>query len=232
MARNKSRRKKKLVVKKRFFVFLLILILLIVGLVFGINKLFNREEAVIPTPPIYNSQIEFGHKLMLAARGYINSDLTYDGTYFAGGYPPDNLGVCTDVVWKGFKGIGLTLKDVMDEDVANNLEAYSSVIAYPDPNIDFRLVQRLEVFFERNGQVITNDLNNLLAWQPGDIVTFESSHVAVVSNLTNLFGYPYIIQHGKDPAAEEDRIAATDGMKISGHYRINRADIPSIILGR
>lgn len=59
----------------------------------------------------------------------------------------------------------------------------------------------------------------MLAWQPGDLVTFESSHIAVVSNLRNIWGRPYIIQHGKDPAAEEDRLVASDGMEISGHYR-------------
>ena len=66
---------------------------------------------------------------------------------------------------------------------------------------------------------MTTDINNLLAWQPGDIVTFESSHVAIVSSIRNIWGRPYIIQHGKDPAAEEDRIYASDGMEISGHYR-------------
>ena len=77
----------------------------------------------------------------------------------------------------------------------------------------------MEVFFQRNAEVLTTDINNLLAWQPGDIVTFESSHVAIVSSIRNIWGRPYIIQHGKDPAAEEDRIYASDGMEISGHYR-------------
>ena len=64
-----------------------------------------------------------------------------------------------------------------------------------------------------------SDPDAVLAWQPGDLVTFESSHIAVVSNLRNIWGRPYIIQHGKDPAAEEDRLVASDGMEISGHYR-------------
>ncbi len=120
---------------------------------------------------------------------------------------------------KGFRGIGLNLKNLVDKDIADHYEAYSDVVSVPDPNIDFRLVPTLEVFFQRNAEVLTTDINNLLAWQPGDIVTFESSHVAIVSSIRNIWGRPYIIQHGKDPAAEEDRIYASDGMEISGHYR-------------
>lgn len=161
-----------------------------------------------------------GYQMMMASKAYIsNPDLRYEDTYFTGGYPPDDIGVCTDVVWKGFQGAGINLKNLVDKDIMKHFQAYSDVISTPDPNIDFRLVPRLEVFFERNAEVLTNDVNNLLAWQPGDIVTFESSHVAIVSNLRNLWGQPYIIQHGKDPAAEEDRIFASDGMEISGHYR-------------
>ena len=46
-----------------------------------------------------------------------------------------------------------------------------------------------------------------------------SDHVAVVSCLRNLFGEPYIIQHGKDPAGDEDRINAIDGLDLTYHYR-------------
>ena len=161
-----------------------------------------------------------GFSIMMAAKVYIsNENLRYDDSYFAGGYPPDDIGVCTDVVWKGLAGIDVSLKDLVDADIAENPQAYSQVVSVPDPNIDFRLVPVLEVFFQRNAQVLTTDPDAVLAWQPGDLVTFESSHIAVVSNLRNIWGRPYIIQHGKDPAAEEDRLVASDGMEISGHYR-------------
>ncbi len=216
MAKRNSRRKRRYRAKPRFFVFFILLVCVIgSGVFFALNSNSSEE-----TGPVTRRQFEAGMKIMMAARDYIHSDLTYVDTYFNGGYPPDNLGVCTDVVWKGMLGADVIIKDLMDRDVADNLDAYKNVISIPDPNIDFRLVPRLEVFFERNAEVLTNDVTNLLQWQPGDIVTFESSHVAIVSDLRNLFGYPYIIQHGKDPAAEEDRIFASDGMKISGHYRL------------
>ncbi len=210
------RHKKKYRMKPRFFVILAVLVGLIAGGVLYFNfysdsKAENEEKS---------AQLEQGWQIMLASRIYIcNKDLRYDDQYYAGGYPPDDIGVCTDVVWKGFRGIGVNLKNLVDKDIAENIEAYSDVISVPDPNIDFRLVPRLEVFFQRNAENLTTDVDNLLAWQPGDIVTFESSHVAIVSSIRNIWGRPYIIQHGKDPAAEEDRIYASDGMEISGHFR-------------
>ena len=210
------RGKKRYRVKPRFFVILILLICFVGGgvLYFNLHSRSANENAE------RSAQLEQGRQIMLASRIYIcNKDLRYDDQYYNGGYPPDDIGVCTDVVWKGFRGIGLNLKNLVDKDIADHYEAYSDVVSVPDPNIDFRLVPTLEVFFQRNAEVLTTDINNLLAWQPGDIVTFESSHVAIVSSIRNIWGRPYIIQHGKDPASEEDRIYASDGMEISGHYR-------------
>lgn len=161
-----------------------------------------------------------GRKLSMAARAYIsNENLRYDETYVAGGYPEADKGVCTDVVWSAFSKIGISLKDLVDKDIAMHPEAYASVIEVPDPNIDFRRVNVLEIFFERHAESLTTDVDDIFAWQPGDIVIFESSHIAVISDFRNVWGRPYVIQHGKDPAAEEDRLCASDGMEISGHYR-------------
>ena len=203
--------------KLRFFIILLLIIAVLSGYTY---YLFENDNYVNEKTPFNAEKYETGMKIMMAARAYINTDLKYDSGYFSGGYPPDNLGVCTDVVWKAFQGIDVNLKKLVDKDIANNFGAYSQVISTADPNIDFRYVPVLEIYFSRNAEVLTNDLRNLLAWAPGDIVIFESSHVAIISDLRNIFGYPYLIQHGRDPAAEEDRILASDGMKISGHYRI------------
>ncbi|WP_419024043.1 DUF1287 domain-containing protein [Emergencia sp.] len=211
------RHKKKYRMKPRFFVILAVL----VGLIAGGILYFNFHSDSKAENDEKSAQLDQGYQIMLASRMYIcNKDLRYDDKYYAGGYPPEDIGVCTDVVWKGFQGIGVNLKNLVDKDIAENIEAYSDVISVnADPNIDFRLVPTLEVFFQRNAENLTTDVDNLLAWQPGDIVTFESSHVAIVSSIRNIWGRPYIIQHGKDPAAEEDRIFASDGMEISGHFR-------------
>ena len=204
--------------KPRFFLIISLLLCLLIGsTVFAFLRSDGKGEE---NGDSLREQYLQGFSIMMAAKVYIsNENLRYDDSYFAGGYPPDDIGVCTDVVWKGLAGIDVSLKDLVDADIAENPQAYSQVVSVPDPNIDFRLVPVLEVFFQRNAQVLTTDPDAVLAWQPGDLVTFESSHIAVVSNLRNIWGRPYIIQHGKDPAAEEDRLVASDGMEISGHYR-------------
>lgn len=217
-----TRRKYK--VKPRFFIVVaVILCLLLAGVILLVRGCGGSDDGAMRTDLLRTQQVQ-GRKMMTAARIYINTEgLHYDDGYYAGGYPPDDVGVCTDVVWKAMEAVGVNIKDLVAEDISSHFKAYEDLISVQDPNIDFRLVPQLERFLERNAQVLTTDVDDVLAWQPGDIVTFESSHVAVVSRRCNMWGRPYIIQHGKDPAAEEDRIFASDGMEISGHFRWNLA---------
>lgn len=204
---------KKYKVKPRFFVITTCILASALFLGFNYSRFWEDEKT-------FFAQGVQNKKIVMTARAYIsNPNLRYEDNYYDGGYPPEDIGVCTDVVWKGFQGIGVNLKELVDNDIEQNFQAYEDVISVHDANIDFRLVPVLEVFFQRQTEVLTNDPYDLLAWQPGDIVVFESSHIAIVSNLTNIWGRPYIIQHGKDPAAEEDRLVAADGMEISGHFR-------------
>ncbi len=207
-------RQRKYQIKARFYVFLSLFLAVALGVTAYV--LFSQDE--IDLAP--SKEIEQGFMITMAARAYIsNEELRYEDTYFAGGYPPDDIGVCTDVVWKAFEGIDVSIKDLVDADTYYYPKAYVDVISIRDTNIDFRLVPQLERFFERNSKVLSTDVDNLIVWQAGDIVTFESSHVAIVSPFRNLWGRSYVIQHGKDPAAEEDRLFAADGMKVSGHFR-------------
>ena len=217
-----SRRKhvKRIIIRPRFFVILAV----ILGLVLGAAVYFAGQGE--QKQKAFGDMTEQGFRIMMSARAYISNDkLRYDDAYFAGGYPPDDIGVCTDVVWKGLNGAGISIKDLMDADISAHFSAYDDLISVADPNIDFRLVPQMERYLERRAISLDTDVDNYFAWQAGDIVTFESSHVAIVSSLRNVWGRPYIIQHGKDPAAEEDRIFASDGMKISGHFRM-----PEVIL--
>lgn len=51
----------------------------------------------------------------------------YKSAYYAGGYPPENEGVCTDVIWRALKNAGYLLKDMVDEDIKNNIKEYPRV---------------------------------------------------------------------------------------------------------
>ena len=62
--------------------------------------------------------------IMLGARKDAENHPKYDGTYYAGGYPPENIGVCTDVVWRAFKNAGYSLKDMVDKDIVVDIQGY------------------------------------------------------------------------------------------------------------
>ena len=222
--RNRKRRKRYRL-KPRFFVFLGIIVLLLIVLIVKIAGAFLGSPAVSRHPvETEGLSYEQGTRVMIAAKSYINTEgLTYNDAYYENGYPPKNIGVCTDVVWNGLRGIGVDFKALIDHDTEQNFDAYTEVIASRDPNLDFRLVPVLRVWLDRHAVRETADPGVILAWQPGDIVIYDDQHVAVVSGLRNLFGYPFVIQHGKDPAGDEDRLFNDSGLILTDHYRLPSA---------
>ena len=159
--------------------------------------------------------------ILLGAKAEAERKPKYQSTYYAGGYPPDTEGVCTDVIWRALRDAGYSLKDMIDEDIAQNVETYPRVEGKPDRNIDFRRVPNLKVYFERNHITLTNDLTQIAEWQPGDIVVFGSKHVGIISDKRNKDGVPYLIHNGGQPNREEDILELYNQYEpISGHYRL------------
>lgn len=86
--------------------------------------------------------------ILLGARKDAENHPSYESAYYAGGYPPEDIGVCTDVIWRAFKNAGYSLKDMVNNDIAENTDQYLRVTGDPDPNIDFRRVPNLKVFLK------------------------------------------------------------------------------------
>lgn len=151
------------------------------------------------------------------ARAYIKTRPKYKSKYYSTGYPDDGYGVCTDVVAQALLDAGYDLQTLVDNSIKNNPELYK--IEKRDPNIDFRRVVNLNVFFSENAQSLTTDINDIAAWQGGDIVCF-SHHIGIVSNRRNSRGVPYVIHHANPLQVryEEDILEKRDD--IIGHYRI------------
>ena len=159
--------------------------------------------------------------IVLGARAEAERKPEYKSAYYAGGYPPVTEGVCTDVIWRALQDAGYLLKDMVDEDIAQNVELYPRVNGKPEPNIDFRRVPNLKVYFERNHIVLTNDLAQIEEWQPGDIVTFGTVHIGIISDKRKKNGVPYLIHNGGQPHREEDILELYNEFEpISGHYRL------------
>ena len=194
----------------------------VIGLSVAIYAYFqNREpEPVIvevEEEPIILSKLE---RLILGARKDALAMPAYVNAYYAGGYPPENEGTCTDLVWRAFMEADIVLKDLVDEDIKTNRERYKH-IAYRDPNIDFRRVQNLAIFFENNAEILTTDVYDTQAWQAGDIVVFGNyEHIGIVSDIRNANDIPYLIHNNDQPVREEDRLEyGSYTMGIKAHYR-------------
>jgi len=151
----------------------------------------------------------------------------YDARYWQGGYPPEDIGVCTDLVWRAFAHAGYDLKTMVDKDIAANTSLYPRVNGPPDPNIDFRRTINLAVFFKRHAQVLTTDTTQVEQWQPGDIVTFGTWHSAMVSDRRTPEGRPYLLHNMGQRNREED---ALEHWEISGHFRFDATQIPQELL--
>lgn len=146
----------------------------------------------------------------------------YKSAYYAGGYPPDDEGVCTDTVWRAFKNAGILLKDLVDEDIKKHIELYPRVNGIRDTNIDFRRVKNLKVFFERFAINLTLDPTEKEEWMPGDIVIFGTTHIGIISDKRNKDGITYLIHNAGQPLREEDALMKWHKKSpITGHFRFD-----------
>lgn len=203
---------------------------------FGINKYFYQDFFYFMKSPIRIDNLVIEKDMDMdgvldlkdiveGARREADNKTKYMSNYYEGGYPPDNEGVCTDVVIRALKNAGYDLKSAMDEDIKTNLKMYKN-INKPDTNIDFRRVKNQFVFFTNNTisltiQVKPFDKENMSEWQNGDIVVLKKAdHVAIISDKRRKDGVPYVIHNSYPYAKENDRLMrwCLQG-RIIGHFR-------------
>lgn len=153
--------------------------------------------------------------------------------YYQGGDPPPQLAICTDIVARAFKEAGFDLQKLVHRDISENFSVYPLRKIWnqhvPDPNIDYRRIQNLEIFFKRNAKALTIDFNpinteNLNSWLPGDIVFFDmdkdgySDNVGIISDTTTRDGVPKVIYNYIEPGYTcEENILEKE--IITGHFR-------------
>lgn len=183
---------------------------------------FNIETIYSGTD-FNNNHIDDYTDIVLGARKDAQNHPAYNGAYYAGGYPPEDIGVCTDVIWRAFKEAGYSLRDMVDRDIQERPDAYPN-IKKRDNNIDFRRVENLRVFFDTYAISLTIDSSQTDQWQPGDIVIFgNNTHIGIVSDKRNHKGVTYMIHNGGQPNREEDLFKRA---KATAHYRFDFATLP------
>jgi uncharacterized protein len=165
-------------------------------------------------------------KLVNAARLQTLSAAVYDGSYARVGYPmgdvPANRGVCTDLVIRAYRAIGIDLQVLVHEDMRAHFDLYPRLwgLRQPDRNIDHRRVPNLQRFLER-AEAKIRTTQAATAYLPGDLVTWmlpgNLPHIGIVSDRRATgSGNPLIIHNIGAGPAEEDMLFA---YPITGHYR-------------
>lgn len=219
---------------KRIIFIVLVLLVILIGLLnyFGLlpkkkytSSYFNISN-IVSSIDYNNNGIDDYSDIVSGAKIDAENKPKYKSVYYDGGYPPDNEGVCTDVIWRAFKNAGYSLKDMLDNDIINNQNDYD--IETIDKNIDFRRVVNLRVFFDKYATTLTNDIKKIDEWMPGDIVIFgNNKHIGIVSNYRNQKGIPYIIHNGGQPVREQDYLEKST---VTKHYRFDASNIDEDIL--
>jgi uncharacterized protein YijF (DUF1287 family) len=156
---------------------------------------------------------------------------TYDDRYWEGGYPPDDIGVCADVIWRAFKNAGYDLKAMIDSDIQNRTFAYID-ISRPDPDIDFRRVYNLLIFFQSYAIPLTNDITQINEWQPGDIAIFcneydNPDHIGIISDKRAEDGTALLIHNSGQLEREEN---ALPDRIVMAHFRFDASLLDADIL--
>ena len=217
---------------------LLLIVALIAGLYFGEMYGFIPEfawknshfgiETVQSSVDFDGDGIDDYTDIMKGARKDALRHPKYVDEYYEGGYPPNSKGVCTDVIWRAFKNAGYDLKAMVDSDIANRPWAYPH-IEQADPNIDFRRVKNLCIFFQTYAQSLTTDITDLSQWQPGDIVVFgDDVHIGIISEYRSTDGTAFVIHNGGTNLDREENALPND--TVTGHYRFDASLIDASIL--
>ena len=164
--------------------------------------------------------------LIEAAMAQTKRPVVYDGSYRIIPYPngdvPPTIGVCTDVVIRAYRAIGIDLQKSVHEDMRAAFAAYPKTwgLARPDANIDHRRVPNLETFFTRQGSALGVSRDGA-DYAAGDLVTWRLPgglpHIGIATDRRSPNGARPLIVHniGRGPELEDMLFA----FEVAGHYR-------------
>jgi uncharacterized protein YijF (DUF1287 family) len=177
-------------------------------------------KSLFAATPASVSPESFGWMLAAAARRETEDLVVYTDKYRDMGFPMGDVrplyGVCTDVVVRAYRALGIDLQVLV----------HNAKLGTGDPAIDHRRVETLRRFFAKYGTSlpVTDFAEEYL---PGDIVTYRrpegrgsQTHIAIVSDAIAPSGRPMVVHNrGWGPQLEDALFA--NGM--TGHYRFSQA---------
>ncbi len=178
--------------------------------------------------PAAGNAASSGQALAAAAQERTRHSVRYDGSYVKISYPngdvPADTGVCTDVVIRSYRALGVDLQRLVHEDMERAFDAYPSRriwgLRAADSTIDHRRVPNLQTFFRRNGrELAVSEVPSDYA--AGDLVTWmlpgNLPHIGIVTDrMDEVSGRPLVVHNiGAGPMLEDMLFR----YPVTGHYR-------------
>ena len=165
-------------------------------------------------------------KLLDAAVAQVGVTTSYDPAYVSLDYPlgdvPADRGVCTDVLVRALRAVGVDLQVELHRDMRAHFTDYPSLwgLRRPDANIDHRRVPNLEAWLTRKqrGWPVSDEAAD---YRAGDFVSWRLEgglpHIGIVAAQRSADGQRPLIIHniGAGVRIEDVLFAWT----IRGHYR-------------
>ncbi len=184
--------------------------------------------ATLPPPSGATAEFQdlgFHDKLVLAAHKLTTIPGGYDPKYMKIAYPmgdvPEGMGVCTDVIVRAYRGLGVDLQELV----------HHSRLGTGDTNVDHRRVQVLIKFFAKYGENIPVS-RFPESYKPGDIVAYDVPwgrtskwHIAIVTDQLSPSLRPMVVHNRGYGAKLED---ALFHKRIIGHYRLDAQSLTAL----
>ncbi len=166
-----------------------------------------------------NTKLE---QFIKAAYAQIGVTTIYDPSYVKIDFPlgdiPKERGVCSDVVVRALRKVGIDLQKEIYLDKKAHPKRYKNLY-YPnrlDPNIDHRRVKNIQAYLRAKGYRVKDK-----KFLPGDIVVWKLpgnlDHIGICSKHYNAKGEPLIIHNIGYGVKEEDILHK---FRIVEHFRL------------
>lgn len=185
-----------------------------------LTEVLSAQDAVTPVVSVAGVSVSenFADRLVEAALYRTTQKVRYDPAYVALDYPggdvPADTGVCTDVVIRSYRALGIDLQPLVHEDMKASFSTYPKLwgLKRPDKNIDHRRVPNLETFFKRHDGRVKEGEGTYL---PGDLITWDLNgnglwHIGIVVGPDT-----FVHNIGAGPVLE----TGLRQWKVVGHYR-------------
>jgi uncharacterized protein len=190
-----------------------------------LSEVLSAQGVVTPPAKVVEVGVaeNFADRLVEAALYRTTQKVRYDPAYvvldYPGGDVPADTGVCTDVVIRSYRALGIDLQPLVHEDMKASFSAYPKLwgLKRPDKNIDHRRVPNLETFFKRHGGKVKEGEGTYL---PGDLITWDLNgnglwHIGIIVGPDT-----FVHNIGAGPVLE----TGLRQWKVVGHYRYHPSD--------